>query len=236
MKPRKHSLNRALRVRPLLPSRPLGPVAATWVPVFGVVTFVLLYLQAAALYPGGTALNEGVDGYSFWANYWCDLLDTVSYSGGINHGRPFALLATVLLPLSLVPLWLQLPRLFPERSLGRRIVRLAGPASMFLATLVFTPFHDQVVNLAALLGLAAFTSTIVSLAKEQRSSLVKLAWLPMGLGLLNYAMWTSGSFLWAMPTVQKLAYLSFCVWVIGASREVRRSFLRPRGNPAASPR
>lgn len=198
----------------------IARVWATWLPMAGVGIFIALYLYAASLYPGGTSLDHQIRGYSHMSNYWCDLLDEVSYSGDINRGRPFAMLATIILPLSLVPLWLQVPLLFHGGSLSRRIVRVAGPASMVLSTLVFTSMHDLVINLASIIGFVAFVVTVLSLAIKGCTALVCIALFPISLGLANYVMWQTGSLLWAMPLVQKVAYSSFFLWIAAVSHAI----------------
>ncbi|MBJ6802688.1 hypothetical protein [Geomonas propionica] len=201
----------------------LTRVCAFWLPVAGGCAFIVLYLFAASMYPGGTRVDHHTQGYSHMSNYWCDLLDSVSYSGDINHGRPIAVLATVILPLSLVPLWLQVPLLFHAPSVARSIVRIAGPVAMVLSTLVFTPMHDFAINLAALFGLVAFATTIWGLARMKRAALVCIGLVPMLLGITNYIMWQTGSFLNVMPMVQKAAYGSMFIWIIAVSRTIRQT-------------
>lgn len=192
-------------------------VLTAWLPVAGIGAFIALYFYASSLYPGGTRLNHQIRGYSHLSNYWCDLLDRVSYSGDINRGRPFAVFATIILPLSLVPFWLQVTLLFQNRSVWRPIVRIAGPASMLLSTLVFTANHDLVINIASVLGFVAFMATMLGLAGMKRAALVTLAQVPAGLALANYIMWQAGLFLKAMPMIQKAAYSSFFIWIIAGS-------------------
>lgn len=197
-------------------------VLAAWLPVAGIGTFIALYFYAASLYPGGTRLNHEIRGYSHLSNYWCDLLDRVSYYGEGNRGRPFAVFATIILPLSLVPFWLQVTLLFRNRSIWRPIVRITGPASMLLSTLVFTSNHDLVINIASVLCFVAFMATMLGLAGMRRGTLVTLAQVPAGLALANYIMWQAGLFLNAMPMVQKAAYASFFIWIIAGSCAILR--------------
>ena len=72
-----------------------------WLPSIGILIFIGLYFCAASVYPGGTKFDHSAIGYDQFQNFWCDLLDAVTYSGQRNAGRPFALAATVILPLSL---------------------------------------------------------------------------------------------------------------------------------------
>jgi hypothetical protein len=203
-------------------------VRASWLPAGGVGAFLLLYFWAASLYPGGTRADHQTRGYSHLSNYWCDLLDHVSYSGAINAGRPFAVLATIIWPLSLVPLWLQVPMLFRHGPALRWLVRITGPASMLVWALVFTHFHDLVINVASILGFIAIVATILGLVGTKNRALVRVGLLPMSLAMTNYLMWQTGSLLWLMPLVQKAAFTSSFFWIVAASSAVRRSlYLTP---------
>ncbi len=196
---------------------------AAWLPVAGVSAFIALYLYAASMYPGGTQAHHELHGYSHLSNYWCDLLHRVSYSGEINRGRSFAVLATIILPLSLIPLWLQVSVLFRDGSGLRRLVRVTGPASMVLSTLVFTSVHDFAINVASILGFVAVMTTMLSLSgRKRRAVLNGVALLSMILGVTNYLMWQTGKFLWVMPLVQKAAFASFFVWIVATAMAIRR--------------
>jgi hypothetical protein len=46
--------------------------------------FALSLGAAVALYPGGTWLARDTSGYSFWHNYWCDLLGLRALNGAPN--------------------------------------------------------------------------------------------------------------------------------------------------------
>jgi hypothetical protein len=199
-------------------------VGVSWLPVAGVGTFITLYWQAASLYPGGTRAHREIRGYSHLSNYWCDLLDRVSYSGSINHGRPFAVLATIILPVLLVPFWLQVPILFRDDPGLRRLVQATGPASMVLSTLIFTSLHDFAVNVASILGFVAVVATICGLVGKRCAALIGVALLSMIFATTNYLMWQTSTFLWMMPMVQKAAFASFFIWIIATTCAIRRAF------------
>lgn len=184
------------------------------------------------MYPGGTRFDPLTRGYSHLSNYWCDLLDRVSYGGDINHARPFAILATIVLPMSLVPLWLQVSVLFRNASASMWIVRVAGPAAMVCAALIFTPMHNFVINLASVLGLTVFLVTTLSLDRSRYRALVVVAVVALSLAILNWGMWQTGTFLEAMPMVQKMAYALFFLWIIGTSRAISYSLAKAALHPS----
>jgi hypothetical protein len=187
------------------------------IPILGIAVFVTLYFVAASLYPGGTRADPTTRGYGHFANYWCDLLDRVSYSGLANPGYRYARFATFVLPLSLIPFWLGLPRLFPGREWAARIVAGAGAIAMVVATLVFTAWHDLVIRVAGALGFTAFFAAELALDRTGRRGLALVGLVALAFALANFLMWQNGWLLPAMPTVQKAAYASFFVWVIACS-------------------
>jgi hypothetical protein len=201
-----------------------------WIPVLGVLLFLALYFIAASLYPGGTRTDHATRGYGHLSNYWCDLLDRVSYSGLPNPGYPFALIGTVVLPLSLISFWVRLPHLFRATVISGRIVAIAGPLAMLAATLIFTAWHDLTIRIAVGLGFSAFISAELGLARSERPGLALLGLFPLALGLTNFAMWQSGELLVIMPAVQKAAYASFFVWVVVCSLTPNRKVKLNRGS------
>jgi len=175
----------------------------------------LLYFLAASLYPGGTRVDRATLGYAHFSNYWCDLLDAVSYSGSPNPGRPYALVATVALPLTLIPFCFRLARL--ARGRERWFIRGAGSLAMLLATLIFTRLHDLAINLAGPLGFCAFALALRGLLRKGFRRLLLLAGAALALSLLNYLMWQTRSLLFLMPLAQKLAYAALLSWVVATT-------------------
>lgn len=187
------------------------------VPVLGIAGFLFLYFYAAYLYPGGTKLDPSSSGYSQIHNYWCDLLDETSYSGRENPGRPFALLGTFILPLSMILFWYFIPNLFVGNSWKDELVRQTGIAAMVLGVFIYTPAHDLIINIAGILFLTAFGVTQFALWQSRHLRLFSLASVAFALALANSIMWRFGILLEFMPIVQKLAFLSFFIWMVFSS-------------------
>jgi hypothetical protein len=195
---------------------------APWLPIAGICAFVVLYFCAATVFPGGSESAHLARGYSHRANYWCDLLRHVSASGEANPGRSLAVVATLILPLSLIPFWIQISVLFRRSLWSKRVVQAAGSTSMVLSILIVTPHHDFVVNVSAILGFVAVVVAMVNLARSKQGLLIGIACAAMILGVTNYLMWQTGSLLWLMPMVQKAAFVAFFVWIIATSLAIRR--------------
>ena len=56
----------------------------------GVVAFTTLTVYAAHIYPGGTQFDPGTRGFSWGANYFCDLFRARGVNGAPYDGAPFA--------------------------------------------------------------------------------------------------------------------------------------------------
>jgi len=78
--------------------------------------FGLLITASALSYPGGSWQSQGTSGYSFWHNFWCDLLSTRALNGDTN------LLGSVLSRLAFVCFAVALQRFWPLA------ITLAGPS------------------------------------------------------------------------------------------------------------
>lgn len=190
-----------------------------WLPGCGVGVFSLLYLVASSVYMTGMEVGSGYDHFS---NYWCDLLASTSSTGQPNPARPYALLGTCLLPLSLLPLWYNMPVLFVRGARRRAFVRACGVIAMLCGTLVCTSLHDVALNVLALFGFIALATTLFSIDQHRHRAVLVAAWSAGALVLFNYVLWATGLWLPAIPAVQKLAFLGLFVWVGVASLAIAR--------------
>lgn len=195
---------------------------AASIPVVGVVASSGLYFWAAAVYPSAIPGPGEALGYSHLFNYWCDLLVTTAPSGEPNPARPLALIATSLLPLSLIPLWLGVPALFRHAAPWGRLVQGCGALAMLSAALVWTSHHDLALHGAAGFGVVALIVTLLAIdARRYRPSI--LAAVAAGLlAVANYALWSSGSLPAATPVVQKAALVAVFAWVVVTASAIRR--------------
>lgn len=208
----------------------MGPLAArtpswtgVWLPRAAVALFALGYLLAAALYPGGTRAEPRAVGFRWLENYWCDLLDAVTYGGLPNPARPVALLATVVLCGGLAVLWWHAPRLYPEAPWRGRVVRASGVLSGALVPLVATRLHNAIISLAGALGLLAFALTTFSVHPRAGRFLRGSTALGLALTLVNYAVWLSGQGVRWLPLLQKCAFGAALVWILALSRRLSRA-------------
>lgn len=182
-------------------------------PLAGMGTFGVLYLIATLLYPGGSQANKQAIGFSWLHNYWCNLLNVNAMNGQPNPARPVALLAMVVLCASLAILWYQLPRLFAFNQKTIKLIQLTGILSMVSACLIFTPYHDLVINISVLFGLIALLYTLVGLYNHRHR---KLFWLGCSclllMGINNY-IYYSRHCIFFLPLIQKITFAAVLSWL-----------------------
>jgi hypothetical protein len=185
-----------------------------------IAIFVVLYVAAAWLYPGGTRGDRSSPGFSLRDNYWCDLLDPVAYCGRPNPGRVLAVGAMLVLCAGLSVLWWHAPRLFPGAVRRARIVRISGIASGAVTPLVATSLHDLSINLASLFAVIAFGTTMSALGRRAGQLLVAVAAVTIVAALGDYLIWQTRIGLGALAGVQKVAFAAFLAWAALVARRL----------------
>ncbi|NHF59681.1 hypothetical protein FK220_010035 [Flavobacteriaceae bacterium TP-CH-4] len=183
-------------------------------PLFGMGLFVLLYVIAALKYPGGSWVKPNQEGFSFWYNYLCDLLDYNAINGEMNVARIYARAALGVLCISLLFLWYHLPRLFSKKSLNLQIMLVAGIASLITTMLLASDTHDVTVRIAGLFGVVAFISCFVELFKAGYFRLFALGIICLIVFLVNYYIYETGLLLNALPVIQKITFVLFICWFV----------------------
>jgi hypothetical protein len=83
--------------------------------------------------------------------------------------------------------------------------------------------HDWAVNAAGLLGVAAFAATMSAMRNHGGRASSFLAALTLLLAIANFIVWHTGAGLVVLPLIQKMAFVSFLLWVVVTSRRVAES-------------
>ena len=184
-------------------------------PLIGIGLFVFFYILSALNYPGGSWYSQIQEGFSFWHNYLCDLLDVYAINGELNTARFYAIIALGFLCAGLFWLWLYLPRLFMTSSLNQKIMWVSGLLSIFTIPFLALGDHDLVVRISGVFGVVAFITCSVELIKAGHTYLFTLGILCIMIFLMNYYIYETGSFIPSLPVIQKITFLLFIVWFIG---------------------
>jgi hypothetical protein len=191
------------------------------IPRAGIALFVVAYFVAASRYPGGSHLDPQQAGYGHLSNFWCDLLDATAYNGQANPGRPVAVVATWLLPLSLMPLWFGLRHLWPAGARARWIVPAFGTLAMLATVGVTTPFHDQAIYAGALTAGIALGTLLWRLYRARFRALLLSGTLAVAAGACDYAAYIGGAPAELLPMLQKVAGAALLLWIWHLTTAIR---------------
>lgn len=183
-------------------------------PIFGMGLFIVLYIIAAIFYPGGSWINLNQQGFSFWNNYLCDLLDYYAVNGEINLARFFARSALVTLCISLMLLWFHLPKLFLYTSTNLSKMKFFGILALVLMLFLASGTHDIIIRIAGLFGVIAFITFFIELKKNHYFRLFFLGLFCFIIFLVNYYIYETGFYIKELPVIQKITFFSFIVWFV----------------------
>lgn len=182
-------------------------------PIAGVLLFVILYIIAAFLYPGGSQFDKTAKGFSWMNNYWCNLLNDKALNGQYNSAKPVAMAAMYIICLTLALFWYLFAGITNFSKYGRVAIRLSGIVCMTIALFIFTRYHDIIINIAGIAGLFALVGTFVGLYKNKWYSLFGLGLFNILLIALNNFLYYSDGFLKYLPVVQKITFFFFLLWI-----------------------
>jgi hypothetical protein len=207
------------------------------------LAFLLVLWSATWLYPGGTWFDRHSPGFSFWGNFWCDLLHEVAFNGAPNVAAMWLMrVAFWLFAAALLRFWPRAARLSPRPGVQRWVSALgmAGALTLLLVTLFSSRseplLHGVFVVLSTLLGVIAAAVLSLSLFGSADwltraisltligSALVSLGqYIAQGLGG-EAALWLAGA--QKITTLALFAFLLRCARLHGARRRALRPGLR----------
>lgn len=131
--------------------------------------FALALGLSASFYPGGTFFDLGSQGFSFWGNYWCDLLHERALNRAPNETSRFlARAAFWLFGAALMRFWPLSAELGGSQHVARWVTSLgvSGALSLLFVTIFSSRtepvMHAVFVVLSALLGVIA--ASVLSIA------------------------------------------------------------------------
>jgi hypothetical protein len=182
------------------------------VPVFGSILFIILYIIAALLYPGGSETDKTAIGYSWTNNYWCNLLHDDAINGERNTAKPVAIAGMFILGLALSVFWILFPAETQLKIYHRLLIQIAGTVGMITSFLLLTKIdHDIAINTSSAFGLIAMLGTMIALYQLKWKVLFAFGIFDLLLIALNNYLYHTEQMTY-LPLVQKFSFLSFLVW------------------------
>ncbi len=183
-------------------------------PILGVLLFVVLYIVATFLYPGGSQVDQISIGFSWANNYWCNLLNERAINGQLNPAQPVALTAMFILCLTLTCFWILFPK---QMNLDRKLrltIQVSGTLAMTVAFFLFTHInHDLITNLASSFGAIATIGTFVGLYKKKWTGLFRFGLCNILLVVLNNLCYYNKAWIVYLPVIQKISFATFLIWI-----------------------
>ena len=199
-------------------------------PIIGSFLFVILYVIAPLLYPGGSGTDKTSIGYSWTDNYWCNLLNENAINGQTNEARPVAIAAMLILGVTLSAFWILFPTVTQLKKFHRLLIQIAGIVSMVASFLLLTRIdHDIAINTSSAFGLIAMLGTMIALYQMKWKGLFALGLFDLLLIALNNYLYHSEQIMY-LPLVQKFSFLSFLVWFCLIDLKLYRRWKRIQQN------
>ena len=183
-------------------------------PLVGMGIFLLLYILAALLYPGGSWRVPDASGFSFWNNYLCDLLDHYAINGALNDARYIARGALGFLCGALLILWYFIPNLFPYSNLNQSIMWVSGIMALGTTFFLSSGTHDLTIRIAGIFGAIAFIASLIELIRIRYYKLFFLGLLSLVVFGINYYIYETGVSIGILPVLQKFTFLCCILWFI----------------------
>jgi hypothetical protein len=181
-------------------------------PITGSFLFIILYVIAALLYPGGSGTDKTTIGYSWTDNYWCNLLNEKAINGQTNEARPVAITAMFILGLTLSAFWILFPVIAKLKKYHRLLIQIAGIVGMMASFLLLTRIdHDIAINTSSAFGLIAMLGTMIALYQLKWKGLFTLGLFDLLLTALNNYLYHTEQMMY-LPIIQKITFLSFIIW------------------------
>ena len=148
---------------------------ALWLTWTALAVFAAAMALAVALYPGGSWTERESIGFSFWRNFWCDLVRSQAINGANNGlSRATSSVAFAALALSLWGFWRVATWSFPEPR-RFRLLALGRTATVgLLATALLPSDAHPVVHGAVALtsGTLGMSSTALYMCGHCQSSML----------------------------------------------------------------
>ncbi|MBO6606116.1 hypothetical protein [Psychroserpens sp.] len=184
-------------------------------PTFGILIFVLLYIYAAAIYPGGSPADPNSIGFDWFQNLWCNLMEEKAINGQDNPARTVSLFAIVVLGLSMTIFFFLFAKYFEKHTIWKRVIVITGVLSMVSAAFIFTSYHDIMTTILSLSGLIGISSILRALYKNKMPLFIIggiICVVLIGLNNLFYYNQNYGDYL---AIIQQLDFIAVLSWTVG---------------------
>jgi len=188
-----------------------------FVAIIGMAAYLVVFSFAAVDYPGGSENYAVYDGYSFFHNFLCDVMNPVTQGGLVNKARGLAIVSHIILSITMISFFYILPDIFSWENRNTRLTRVFGVLTMTVFLFMFTSYHDTIVTLTAVLGSIALIPFFIELTKYQHKGLKNLAYTCYFLSFVVFVIFVTKFGFYYLPFLQKITFAFDAWWVVWVS-------------------
>ena len=191
-------------------------------PTIGIVTFIGLFIYASFLYPGGSQADLQSVGFSWQHNYWCNLMNIEAMNGTANVARPYAIIAMVILCLSLALFFFLFSKTLVKSIFWQKTISLSGFLSMGTALFMFTDYHDVATIIASIFGVFAVLGVIKTVYSSNTNYFKISGLCCIALLVLNNYIYYTHSYIEYLPLLQKITFIVVLGWIIALNLSMQK--------------
>lgn len=195
-------------------------------PTFGILTFIGLFFYSASLYPGGSQADINAVGFDWMNNYWCNLMRENALNGQENPARPIALIAMVILCVSVTIDYFYFAFFFEKNRVSKLILKVSGTLSTVAAVFIFTKYHDLMTTLLSIFGGIGLIVMIRALHKNKMTFYKLSGIFCVILVGMNNLFYYNENLIAYNPIVQKITFIAILAWIIGLNFEMKKKKLQ----------
>lgn len=182
-------------------------------PLFTTLCSVVLFLLAAAVYPGGTADSSQTIGYDWTNNTISSLFQPNALNGEINASRYYAITAMLLYCGSL-GFMLRFISKSAATRFHEKTIEIAGIGFAVYMFLIVTPMHNLMVTVALLFFLVTVLAMLHSLYVQKSILLLTIGAVSVSIPLINATIYYGDFIYGVLPVVQKIGAFACAIWFI----------------------
>ena len=182
---------------------------------FGV--YLIVFTIATFGYPGGSTNLPVYEGYSFFHNFLCDVMNPVTQTGVLNEARPLAIVSHLILSFTMISFFYLLPEIFSFTNRNTKLTRGFGMFTMFVFIFMYTEYHDEIVTATAVFGTLALIPFFIELKNYSNSGLKNISLACFGLSVIVFLIFVSKIGFYYLPFIQKMAFVLDASWAIWVS-------------------
>lgn len=186
-------------------------------PIIGLIGFLLFFVIATTMYPGGSVNEIAAEGYSYFHNFICDLMSLHLEEGVVNDARPIAIVAHLMLSFGLISFFYILPEIFTFQNRNTRLIRAVGMLAMTVFIFMCTEYHDLVVTITGVLGSIALVPFFLELINYENRRLKALAYICFLLSILVFISYETKIGFYYTPILQKITFVFDSLWIVWVS-------------------